>query len=282
MDNMAFMLGYQLYSARDEVQRDLGATLNAVQEMGYDGVEFAGFYRHEAKEVALLLQQTGLTAISSHVPMDMLETDLEGVAAYHRQIGCTHIAIPHLPPDRAPGGKAFAATIRHISQIGTYLQQEGIRLLYHNHDFEFVRVSSQYGLDFLYDVLPEEVLATELDTCWIRVAGEDPAAFIRKYAGRSPIVHLKDYIGGRQGDQAVYALIGQDGRDDRAVANSKAFEFRPVGYGVQDVPAIIQAGVQSGTSWFIVEQDRSVDQPPLSAARMSAEYVLALRQKTKA
>ena len=281
MANMDFKLGYQLYSAREEAEKDLRATLHSVKEMGYDGVEFAGFYGHGAGEVAQLLRQTGLQAVSSHVPLDTLETDLEKTTDDHRRIGCRYIAIPHLPPERAPGGEAFAATIRSIARIGAYLKREGIGLLYHNHDFEFTEVSRQYGLDFLYDAVADDMLASELDTCWIRVAGEDPAAYIRKYAGRCPVVHLKDYVG-TKGEQAVYALIDRSGKDDQAVAASDTFDFRPVGYGVQDIPAILRAGTESGTRWFVVEQDRSSDRPALAAARMSAGYVLALRTGNKA
>ncbi|HML49384.1 MAG TPA: hypothetical protein PKE04_21810, partial [Clostridia bacterium] len=68
----------------------------------------------------------------------------------------------------------------------------------------------QYGLDFLYDAVPAAFLMTEIDTCWVKYAGEDPSAYVRKYAGRCPVIHLKDYVG-RRGERQPYALIQADG-----------------------------------------------------------------------
>ena len=171
-----------------------------------------------------------------------------------------------------------AAAIRNIYKFGALCRAEGIQLLYHNHDFEFVKLSGQYGLDFLYDAVPADLLATELDTCWVNVAGEDPCAYIRKYAGRCPVVHLKDFVGSKKEGEVLYALIQADGSDDVKVETEKepAFDFRPVGYGKQNIPAIIAAGLESGASWFIVEQDRSSERPALDAAKMSCDYVRSL------
>ncbi|MEG0768112.1 MAG: sugar phosphate isomerase/epimerase, partial [Clostridia bacterium] len=150
----------------------------------------------------------------------------------------------------------------------------GIQLLYHNHDFEFVKLSEQYGLDFLYDCVPATYLQTELDTCWVNYAGENPAAYVRKYAGRCPVVHLKDFVG-RKGDKQPYALIQADGAATGAAMDVQ-FEFRPVGHGCQDIPAIMTAGIESGASWFVVEQDLSVGRPALEAARMSRDYLRSI------
>ena len=155
------------------------------------------------------------------------------------------------------------------------MKDAGIQLLYHNHDFEFVTLSGQFGLDFLYDAVPECILQTELDCCWVKYAGQNPADYVRKYAGRCEVVHLKDYVGRKEAGKNPYALIGVD--EDTAKADEGvAFEFRPVGYGCQDIPSIIKAGQESGTEWFIVEQDLSVGRTPLEAAKMSVEYLRGL------
>lgn len=275
---MSFKLGYQVYSAREEAEKDLLKVLRQIKTMGYDGVEFAGFYGHTAQEVKAMLDETGLMAISSHVPFQSIEADMFGTIAYHQAIGCQFIAVPYLDEASRPGAPGFARTLKAIYKFGRLCREAGIDLLYHNHDFEFEKLSGQYGLDFLYDAVPAEYLKTELDTCWVKVAGECPVDYIRKYAGRCPVVHLKDFVGGKQRGEALYALIQADGSDDRTVAEAEqpAFDFRPVGYGVQDIPAIIRAGLASGAGWFIVEQDRSSERPPLDAAKMSCDYVRGL------
>ncbi len=273
---MALQVAYQIYSAREEAERDLRSVLQTLKRIGYDGVEFAGFYGHDAQGVAAMLRETGLTAVSSHVPMQSILEDPQAVIAFHQAIGCPHIAVPYLPEELAPGGKGFAGILRVIAAFGRQCKEAGIQLLYHNHDFEFVELSGQFGLDFLYDAIEPAYLATELDICWVKVAGQSPEAYIRKYAGRCPVVHLKDFVGGKSQGDALYALIQQDGSDDRQAGQTQTFDFRPVGHGVQDIPAAIRAGLESGTQWFVVEQDRSTERPPLEAARMSCDYLRGL------
>ncbi len=268
---MKINLAYQIYSAREEAEKDLLSVLKQLRSLGYDGVEFAGFYGHSAEAVLAMLKETGLAAVSSHVPYDAFMADMKATVDYHVAIGCKFIAVPYLDEATRPGAPGFAAALRNINAFGCLCKDAGIQLLYHNHDFEFVTVSGQYGLDFIYDASPAELLQTEIDTCWVKVAGLVPAEYIAKYAGRAPIVHLKDFVGGKSEGEALYALIKADGSDDAAVQAKEqpAFDFRPVGYGVQDVPAIMKAGLAAGAQWFVVEQDRSSERAPLEAAKMS-------------
>ena len=278
---MKINLGYQVYSAREEAEKDLLGVLRELADIGYDAVELAGTYGHSAAEICAMLRETGLRAVSAHVPFDAIVADMPGTIEFYKSIGCQYIAVPYLDEQTRPGAPGFAMAIRRIHEFGALCKASGIPLLYHNHDFEFVSVSGQYGLDFLYDAIPAELLATELDTCWVKVAGEDPSDYIRKYAGRCPVVNLKDFVGGQAQGEALYALINEDGSDDAPVeaGAEPAFELRPVGHGVQDIPSIIRAGLQSGTEWFVVEQDRSVGRTPLEAARMSAEAVRKIEKQ---
>lgn len=269
-------VAYQVYSAREDAKVDLLSVLKQLKEMGYDGVEFAGFYDHSAEEVASMLQEVGLVAISSHVPYAQMLEDMEGVIAYHKAIGCKYIAIPHLSTEDRPGGPGFAKVIRHIYKFGKMCKEAGIQLLYHNHDFEFAAVSGIYGLDFLYDAVCPKLLKTEIDTCWVKYAGEDPAAYVRKYTGRAPVLHLKDYVGRREGSAAPYGLIGEKEAEENG---NIAFSFRPVGYGCQDVKSVVEAGLDAGVEWFIVEQDASPDRPALEAAKMSIDTLKKLGLK---
>lgn len=269
-------VAYQVYSARQEAERDLPAVLRALKEMGYDGVEFAGFYGHSAEEVRGMLAETGLKAVSSHVALNLIEADGMGVIAYHKAIGCPYIAIPYAPAERRAGTAGFASVLRTMWEFGQLCRQSGIQLLYHNHDFEFEPLSGMYALDFIYEAVSADVLKTELDLCWVKYAGEDPAAFLRKYAGRAPVVHLKDYVGRREGSAAPYGLLGES----EAKQNSDIpFAFRPFGYGCQDAAALVQAALDAGAQWLIIEQDASPDRPPLEDARMSLETLRRLGVK---
>ena len=259
-------VAYQIYSAREEAEKDLDAVLGSLKAMGYDGVEFAGFYGHSAEEVKAMLDKHGLKAISSHVAMNLIEADMFGVISYHKTIGCEYIAVPYLDDKTRPGAPGFAHALKVIYQFARLLKEAGMQLLYHNHDFEFVTLSGMYGLDFLYEAVPAELLQTELDVCWVKYAGENPADYIRKYAGRCPVVHLKDFVGRKEEGSTPYALIGIDENEKK---DTQAFEFRPFGYGSQNVEEVVTAGVESGAKWFVIEQDMSIGRTPLEAAEMS-------------
>ena len=269
------LIGYQVYSAREEASKDLLGTLKQLKTLGYDGVEFAGFYGHTAEEVKNMLDEAGLVAFSDHVPFALIEKDMFGVIRDHLTIGCKYIAVPYLDEAHRPGQPGFADVIRTIVKFGRLCREAGIQLLYHNHDFEFEKISGMYALDFLYAAVEPELLKTEIDTCWVNYSGENPADYVRKYAGRAPIVHMKDFVGSRGGAQP-YALIKADGSDDGKNSDSTAFEFRPVGYGCQDVKAIIEAGLDAGAFCFVVEQDQWYDRTPFEAAKMSIDTLCKL------
>ena len=269
----SFPIALQLYSVSDQMEQDVARTLRAVKDLGYDGVEFAGTFGKSAAELAALCGELGLTPLSAHVPFVDLMADPDGQIAYYRELGCRYVVIPYLTEEYRPGNARFDEVIAGARLLGRLAAENGMTLLYHNHDFEFLRVDGEYALDRLYREVPADCLQTELDTCWVRVAGEDPAAYLRRYAGRAPVVHLKDYVGGKS--QNMYALIGID--DDQPRQPS-TFEFRPVGQGVQDFPAILAAAEDAGANWVVVEQDApSGGHSTLECAGMSLAYLRSLR-----
>ncbi len=199
--------------------------------------------------------------------------DAEGTVANYKLLGCRYMAVPWLNAEYCPGGEKFDTTLAVIDKVGRLCNVNGMTLLYHNHDFEFKKMpDGAYALDYLYATVPAEILQTEIDTCWVKVAGQDPAAYVRKYAGRCPVVHLKDFY--KEGAAVrPYELIGADSKADDARG---VFEFRPVGYGMQDFPPVIKASEESGASYIVVEQDMSVGRTTLEAARLSREYLKSL------
>ena len=247
-------IAIQLYSVRDDAAADMRGTLQKIREMGYDGVEFAGLHGHTAEEVREMCQEIGLLPLSAHVPYDEM------------------VAIPYLMPEYRPGTPGFADVIRNAAMLGEVANRLGMTLLYHNHDFEFQKIDGKYALEVLYDTVPASLLQTELDVCWVRVGGEEPAAYIRKYTGRAPVVHLKDYAGGKS--EHMYELIGIQSEH---APEEHPFEFRPVGSGVQDIPAILAAADDAGAKWLVVEQDQpSMGLTPMECARASIGYLRGL------
>lgn len=271
-----FPIGIQLFSLRWFAEEDLKGTLVALKEMGYDGVEFAGLYGYTPEEVKAMVDEIGLVPISAHVPIENLLDDTVGEIAKYKAIGCKYIALPWISEERRPGGQRYAETEADIEMIAKEAKKQGITLLYHNHDFEFVKVDGdKYALDVMYETIPADLLQTELDTCWVNVAGENPAEYIRKYSGRAPIVHLKDFVGQKSAN--MYELIGDD--NTKAAEAPAAFHFAYVGSGKQDFPSIIEASEDAGAQWLIVEQDLPNEgMTALECAKASREYLKSIGQ----
>lgn len=262
----------QVYSVRDDAEADFKGTMTKIKEMGYDGVELAGLYGMAPEEVRAILDEVGIPCVSAHVPYTDLVADMEGTVESYKTIGCQYIAIPYLTEEYRPGTPGFAEVVENAKKLGQVCKDKGITLLYHNHDFEFDKVEDgRYALDYLYDTVSADLLQTELDCCWVKVSGEDPAAYIRKYANRSPVVHLKDFVGEKSDN--MYKLIGID---ENEAQNATKFEFRAVGSGKQDFPAILEAAVESGSKWVVVEQDAHYENTPMEDIRLSREYLKSL------
>lgn len=268
-------IALQLYSVRDDLERDFEGTIAKVKAMGFDGVEPAGLHGKTPEEAAAIFAANGLTAISAHVPYNEMVKDTAGVLNAYKTLGCKFIAIPYLEDEYRKGGALYEETVENINKIGQQARAAGITLLYHNHDFEFQKFDGEYALDILYNTLPADVLQAEIDTCWVNVGGEVPADYIRKYKGRAPVVHLKDFHMPGERPAKLYDLIGLP--EDKREAAAEVFEFRPVGSGKQNIPEIIAAANDAGAQWLVVEQDMpSFGKTPLECAESSITYLRSL------
>jgi len=273
-------VGLQLYSVRTELQQDFYGTLKKVRDMGYAGVEFYGeYYGRTPVEVKAICTELGLIPFSNHVPFQQMMDDIDRVIEENTILGVQYIAFPYMDQPSRPGvdPERFKETVARIGEIGQKVRAAGFQLLYHNHDFEFKELpDGTIGYDYIFSSNPSENLQLELDVCWSDFSGFDAAELIRRYSGRVPVVHLKDYFldGKLSGDP--YALIGIS--SENATEDAGKFEFRPLGEGGMDMPAVLRAASDCGTRWLCVEQD----EPARAAAdrfegpARSAAYLRAL------
>ena len=269
---MALPIAVQLYSVRHAAKEDMLGTMKKIKEMGYEGVEFAGLHGYSAAEVKAMCEETGLVPVSAHVPFADMVADPYGVLSQYKEIGVQYVAVPYLGEEDRPGTERFFEVIKEVEKLGAVARELGIQLLYHNHDFEFMKLDGKYALEVLYDTIPADLLQTELDTCWVNVGGEVPADYVRKFTDRAPVVHLKDFYGEKSED--MYELIGIE---KKAPARPGNFEFRPVGSGLQDFPAILAAAEDAHAQWVVVEQDSpSMGLTPMECIKKSREYLKTL------
>ena len=271
---MAFSVGLQLFTVRNEMKENLYATLKQVKAVGYDGVEFAGLFNHTPEEIRDICKDLGLDPISAHVPYADMLADPEGVLGAYKTIGCKFVVVPYLDKKEFTTVENVMVIIKNIEMLCGVAKKMGMTMLYHNHDFEFIKLEGKYVLDLIYDSIPADLLKTEIDTCWVNVGGENPAEYLLKYQDRSPIVHLKDFYGEKS--ENMYELIGIE---NKAPVRPSNFEFRPVGSGMQNFPTILESAKKVGAEWVIVEQDKpSLGLTPMESIAKSFEYVSSINK----
>ncbi len=264
-------IAIQLFSLRNEAGADLRATLAKVKEMGYDGVELAGLYERKPEEIRDMCAEAGLVPISAHVGMDVILRKPYLAFEPYVRVGCKYAVIPYSPLENFPHSPNYKYAKRNIATCVEAAHDLGLRVLYHNHKHEFEKRDGVYLLDEFLDDFPD--IATEFDVAWVDAAGDDPVRRIRNYAGRVPIVHLKDYYGEKT--EEYYSIISRASHAEPP--SPKGREYRPLGRGIVDIPAIVKASEESGTEWFVVEQDDPTPgYTPLECAEASIKYLKSL------
>ncbi|MCR4653539.1 MAG: sugar phosphate isomerase/epimerase [Eubacterium sp.] len=273
-----FPVGIQVYGLRDLLENtpeNFKNVMTQIKEMGYDGVELAGLYGLEPSFVKKVLDEVGLTPISAHVAFAEMIEDIDKVIADYRAIGVRYLVMPYMAEEYRPvNPEGFRAFLPLLNEIGEKIHKAGMTFLYHNHDFEFVKLENgKWGYDEMFDSIAYDHLQCELDTCWCDVATGEAPEFIRKYTGRIPVVHLKDYI--KKGEvKSMYKLIGIEEEDQGE--DSGYFGFRPVGFGQMIWEPVLEAAADACAEWVIVEQDEHYELAPLECARRSREYLRIL------
>ena len=227
------MIGVQLYTLRsllDDPAR-LGGVLGRLREIGYRTVEVAGLGPRTVDRFAEELRRADLKACAAHVSLERLLGDLDGAAAECKAWGCEYVVVPAVPASyRSPDGyRRFAG---EAEEIAHRLRKFELGLGYHNHAYELERFDGRTGLEILFDAAPRGALVAELDTYWLQFGGVNPATWIRRFARRLPLVHLKDM-----------AVSGGDQLDAE------------VGLGNLDWKEILSACRDAGARWLVVEQD---------------------------
>ena len=264
----------QLYNVRDELTKDFDGTLKEIAKIGYKYVELAiaQSFGKTSSQFKESLEKNGLTAVSAHVPYSNMIENPDSAIDFHIDTGCKYIVIPFLNNEERSSGPNYEEVKKSIAKLGETVNKKGSVLLYHNHEFEFEDYKGKYALDDLFDSVPANLLQTEIDTCWALVGGADPAEYILKYSGRSPVIHLKDF-GSSDGGKTKTEVIAE-AKKDRALG---VFPFRALGQGIQDIRGIIAAAEKAGAKWLVVEQDLpTAGKTPLECAKESFNYLKKL------
>ncbi|MBD2862322.1 sugar phosphate isomerase/epimerase family protein [Paenibacillus oceani] len=245
-------VGLQLFTLRNELKDDFDGVIRQVAEIGFKTLEFAGYYGKEAGYIRKLLDDTGLRAVSAHVSLPLLRSELSRQIEQCLEIGASYLVCPSAKIVNLTEESDFQAMIDEFRLIGSECARQGLTFAYHNHAFEFEQIHGEYILDRIYNQVEPHLLHAELDLYWIRKAGLDPLQYLLANKGRCPLVHVKDMA---DDDEGTFAEVGE---------------------GIIDYPAIFAAAAEAGVQHYIVEQDKCERHSPLRSIEISMRNLQAM------
>ncbi|RJS76840.1 sugar phosphate isomerase/epimerase [Candidatus Bathyarchaeota archaeon] len=246
-------IALQLYSIHEDCARDLPGTLKAVADMGYDGVEFAGYYGRTAQELKKILDDLGLKVAGTHIRLDaLLGDELEKTVEFNKILGNKFLIVSWIPEERRNSKEAWIQTAKLMSEISEQVKPEGMRVGYHNHAAEFVKIDGEFPWDIFFSAAAPDVVM-QLDTgnaMHEEATADDVLEVMKRYPGRAVTVHLKEYSATNK-----KALIGE--------GDMKWKEFFNLCETI------------GGTEWYIIEQE-SYAYPPLECVKRCLENLKEL------
>ena len=222
-------LGLQLYSVRKQCEKDLPGVLKAVAAMGYDGVEFAGYYGRSAAELRKLLDDNGLVCCGTHTAIATLSDDaFEETVTFNKTLGNKYLIVPWLPHEKFASRQKTLETAKMFDRLAAKAKPHGMLVGYHAHGGDFAKLGDETAWDILFANTGDDVVM-QLDLGNCIDGGGDPIAILKKFPGRARTIHLKEH-GGKKG-----AVVGEGDVDWKTV------------FGLCE-----KAGK---TDWYIVEQE---------------------------
>lgn len=233
----------QLYTIREFLKTpvDIVNSLRRVKEIGYDAVQVSGMGtidREKAELVKKTAEELGLTICATHVGFDQLDCDMDWMIKLHKMWDCRYVGLGSMPDRFRNSKEGYIEFAKIANGFGKALNENGLRFIYHNHDFEFHKFDGSTGMEILINETDPEFFDFEIDTYWVQAGGADPIEWIKKLKGRMDVVHFKDMVM-HQGKQTM----------------------AEVGEGNLNWPGIINACREIGVKWVPVEQDICLGDP---------------------
>ena len=220
----------QLFSLRRQCEQDLEGTLAYIREVGFNGVELAGFSGRTADRFKALLDENSLTCCGSHTPLpELMGAKFDNTVEENAMLHNRNLVIPALPQNYEASAAGWKAAAVLLNEIAVKLHTRGMRIGYHNHDVEFHDINGVLPWALFYRETRSDVIL-QLDTGNARIAGADPASLVRQYPGRAVTVHVKDYLPGH-----LDPVIG-----------SSEFDWARF---------VTVCESEGATEWFIIEHD---------------------------
>ena len=258
---------------RERAPKELPEILEKISRIGFDGVEFTGFFGWDKEEIRKMLKEYSLLPAGNNLPIYDIMENMDEVIAVHKDLGFYSLTAGNLRKEHLPGGEYFRETVEWFTRLGGACREAGLKFLYHNHDFELRnKVDGMEQLTILLEVIPKESLSLQPDLGWMQIGGGDPIAYLRTYQDRCPVIHVKDFFAldmDKIGDP--FDLEGKRGGRERGF-----FEFRPTGYGISNIPAQLPYIKSCRPDWLVTCQDCSYERDSFQDLEMGLCYLKGL------
>jgi sugar phosphate isomerase/epimerase len=254
-------IGLQVYTVRDDLDKDPVGTLKRVAAIGYKEIEIGGFFGKSPTGFRVLMQETQLSTPSAHYEFKQLTSGWEKAIEYAQAAGLKYMVNSALDDKDRKSLDGFKKAAEVFNKAGEQTAKAGIQFCYHNHNFEFARFGDTLGYDVLLRETDPKYVRFELDCFWMTHAGHDPVKYFENFPGRFPLLHIKDLKKGIPSSTSFAMPWGNP--------------FAEVGRGVIDWKRIFKAAKRGGLEHYFVEQDQC-DIPAFESARISYEYLRKL------
>ena len=256
-------LGVQLYTVRELMKDDFEGTIAKVAQIGYQEVEFAGYFGRSAAQVKAVLEKNRLKTPSTHVQYDELDDKFPSVVEFSKTIGLEYIICAWIPEEPRKSPDIWKQASDKFNKCGAQAKVAGMQFGYHNHWFEFLPTNGKLPYEDLLRLCDPKLVKMEMDLCWIKVAGADPLKYFNEYPGRFPLVHVKDV---KTMPKVTYG--GAQNFGDTA-------DVTEVGGGLIGWKQIFAQADKAGIKHYIVEHD--YPKQPLESIKTSYDYLTNLR-----
>lgn len=248
-------IALQLYTMRDPAKQDLPGTLKKIREMGWKYVQWSGMDGSlSAEKIREELDKAGLKAVAAHTGVEGFENDFDNQVKFWKTVGVSAVGPGGMMGDCQGSLEAWLKGCKRLDAVGAKLREVGMKLTYHNHSSEFEKFEGDPRTkeDILLESTNPENVFAEFDVAWILAAKQDPAAYLRKYKGRSYTMHAKDY-----------ANNPKDGKNHLVA----------LGTGDVNWPDVFAAAREVGVTWIVYEQD-TCSEGIFEAAKISYDFLL--------
>lgn len=265
-------LGLQLYSVREMLSKDYLGTLKQISSLGYREVEAAGFFGHTPEQVKLAMRAAQLSLVSAHYPSQELIKSFDETIAFAKAVGLRYVicSFPGIKDPSRLKDQSYPTQVQsftledyrwnaeNFNTWGRKAKAAGMQFGYHNHTMEFAPQEGVVPFDELVRLTDPELVTFELDCGWVIVGGGDPAAYLKRYADRISMLHVKDFKASSKPTTVI---------DPPPAAE--------LGRGTLDYRKVFEAARSGHLRHYFVEQE-AFDIPPYEALHIDAKYMQGL------